>query len=92
MELAQFLNELWLARNAIWDGFLLTVAISGLSIVFGTLFGVVVGLVLVYAWAPLRFGIRIYVDFIRGTPVFVLVLSSFYILSVVGIQLTAFQA
>jgi polar amino acid transport system permease protein len=92
MEFAQFLNELWIARYAIWDGFLMTVAISFLSILCGTLFGVVVGLVLVYAWAPLRFGFRIYVDFIRGTPVFVLVLASFYILSVVGIQLTAFQA
>lgn len=92
MEFAQFLNELWLARNAIWDGFLMTVAISALSIFCGSLFGVIVGLVLVYAWAPVRFVFRVYVDFIRGTPVFVLVLASFYILSVVGIQLTAFQA
>jgi polar amino acid transport system permease protein len=39
-----------------------------------------------------RLAVRIYVDFVRGTPVFVLVLASFYLLSQVGIQLTAFQA
>jgi polar amino acid transport system permease protein len=92
MDVAQFLHEFWIARGAIWDGFQMTVAISALSIFFGTLLGLFVGLALVYAWLPVRFVVRIYVDFIRGTPVFVLVLASFYILSVIGIQLTAFQA
>ncbi len=92
MDVAQFLHEFWNARGAIWDGFQMTVAISALSIFFGTLLGLFVGLALVYSWLPFRFLVRIYVDFIRGTPVFVLVLASFYILSVIGIQLTAFQA
>lgn len=92
MDLSYFLNELWIARGAIWDGFQMTVAISTLAIVLGTGLGIFVGLVLVYAWTPFRFVVRIYVDFIRGTPVFVLVLASFYILSVIGIQLNAFQA
>ena len=92
MEFSHFLNELWIARGAIWDGFLMTVAISALAIVMGTVLGLFVGLLLVYGWAPVKFVVRIYVDFIRGTPVFVLVLASFYILSVVGIQLNAFQA
>ncbi len=92
MELTQFLNEAWLSRGAIWDGFVMTVAISALAIVLGTVLGLFVGIALVYGWRPLRFLVRLYVDFIRGTPVFVLVLASFYILSVVGIDLTAFQA
>ena len=92
MDFSYFLSELWIARGAIWDGFLMTVAISALAIVLGTVLGVFVGLALVYAWKPVRFLVRVYVDFIRGTPVFVLVLASFYILSVVGIQLNAFQA
>ena len=92
MEFSHFLSELWIARGAIWDGFLMTVAISALAIVLGTVLGIFVGLLLVYAWAPIKFVVRVYVDFIRGTPVFVLVLASFYILSVIGIQLNAFQA
>lgn len=92
MELSLFLKELVIARSAIWDGFLMTVAISTLAIFLGSVLGLFVGLALVYAWAPVRFLVRIYVDFIRGTPVFVLVLAAFYILSGIGIQLNAFQA
>lgn len=92
MDFSGFVNEMWLARGAIWEGFQMTVAISMLAIALGTVLGLFVGLVLVYAWAPFRFVVRVYVDFIRGTPVFVLVLASFYILSVVGVQLTAFEA
>jgi polar amino acid transport system permease protein len=92
MDFSLFANEIWIARGAIWDGFQMTVAISALAVVFGTLLGIVVGLGLVYAWMPIRFAVRVYVDFIRGTPVFVLVLASFYILSIIGVQLTAFQA
>ncbi len=92
MEFTQFLTELWIARGALWQGFQLTVAVSALAVVFGTVLGLFVGMVLVYAWAPFKLLVRLYVDFIRGTPVFVLVLASFYILSVIGIQLNAFQA
>ena len=92
MEFTQFLNELWIARGALWQGLQLTIAVSVLAIAFGTVLGLFVGLVLVYAWLPFKLLVRLYVDFIRGTPVFVLVLASFYILSVIGIQLTAFQA
>jgi len=60
--------------------------------VLGTILGIFVGLVLVYGRWVSRFLVRIYVDFVRGTPVFVLVLASFYLLSQIGIQLTAFQA
>jgi len=48
-------------------------------------------LILVYGGRVSSFLVRIYVDFVRGTPVFVLVLASFYLLSQIGIQLTAFQ-
>ena len=92
MDISLFLNEIWIARWAIWDGFQMTVAISMLAIAFGTVLGLFVGLALVYGWLPVRFAVRVYVDFIRGTPVLVLVLASFYILSVIGIQLNAFQA
>ena len=92
MDFSLFLHEIWIARWAIWDGFQMTVAISLLAIALGTALGLFVGLALTYAWLPVRFAVSVYVDFIRGTPVLVLVLASFYILSVIGIQLNAFQA
>jgi polar amino acid transport system permease protein len=36
--------------------------------------------------------VRGYTDFIRGTPVLVLVLASYYVLSTIGIDLSPFQA
>lgn len=92
MELQLFLSEMWTARWAIAEGVGVTLAISALAIALGSLLGVLVGLSLVYGHWSLRFVVRVYADFIRGTPVFVLVLASFYILAVIGVQLTAFEA
>ena len=91
-EQGTFPYELWVSRWAILQGLGTTVLVSALAIVLGTILGIFVGLVLVYGRWVSRFLVRIYVDFVRGTPVFVLVLASFYLLSQIGIQLTAFQA
>lgn len=84
--------ELWVSRWALLQGIGATVLISLLAILLGTILGIFVGLVLVYGRRASRFAVRLYVDFVRGTPVFVLVLASFYLLTQIGIQLTAFQA
>jgi polar amino acid transport system permease protein len=91
-ELEEFAIELWVARWAILHGLGITVLISILAIVLGTLLGVGVGLVLTYGKALPRFIARIFVDYVRGTPVFVLVLASFYLLTEIGVHLSAFQA
>jgi polar amino acid transport system permease protein len=87
-----FLQEVWLARGVILAGARVTTVTAILSIAAGTVLGTIVGLVLTYALWPLRWVTRAYVDFIRGTPVLVLVLASFYVLSIVRIQLSALQA
>jgi len=92
LDLPRFLSELWIARWAVMQGLGMTVVISALAITVGSLLGIAVGLVLVYGRLMPRFVVRLLVDFVRGTPVFVLVLASFYLLSGIGIQLTAFQA
>jgi polar amino acid transport system permease protein len=92
LEQGTFLYELWVSRWSLLQGVRATILISLLAILFGTILGVFVGLVLVYGRRASRFAVRMYVDFVRGTPVFVLVLASFYLLTQIGIQLTAFQA
>jgi polar amino acid transport system permease protein len=91
-EQGTLLYEVWVSRWAILQGLGTTVLVSLLAIVLGTFLGIFVGLILVYGRLASRFIVRMYVDFVRGTPVFVLVLASFYLLSQIGIQLTAFQA
>lgn len=92
MDLSAFFEQIWIARLVILKGLGITVSISALSIVAGSLLGVLVGLSLVYGNRVLRLLVRAYTDFIRGTPVLVLVLASYYVLSGIGIDLGPFQA
>jgi polar amino acid transport system permease protein len=92
MDPLAFLDQLWIARIPLLKGVGLTVAISSLAIVAGSALGLFVGLALTYGPRPLRWAVRGYTDFVRGTPVLVLVLASFYVLSTIGLQLNAFQA
>ncbi|KNY14478.1 ABC transporter permease [Shinella sp. SUS2] len=87
-----FLEQLWIARYVIMTGLATTVSISLLAIVAGSLFGVLVGLALVYGGRVLRFIVRAYTDIIRGTPVLVLVLASYYVSAAAGVDLGPFSA
>ena len=87
-----FLEQLWIARYVILNGIGVTVSISLLAILVGSVLGVFVGLALVYAGAILRLVMRAYTDIIRGTPVLVLVLASYYVSSAVGLDLGPFSA
>ncbi|AMB85013.1 ABC transporter permease [Pseudomonas agarici] len=91
-ESPSWLHELWGARNTLAQGFLTSVQCSALAIVGGTLIGIVVGLALTYGKFWMRLPLRLYVDLIRGTPVFVLVLACFYMAPALGWQISAFQA
>lgn len=87
-----FLRELWLARWPLLEGFRMTLWISFASIVLGTAIGSLVGIALVYAPRILRLPFWIYVDIVRGTPLLVLILSAFYIPTVLGVALSTTQA
>ena len=92
MNLTAFFEQIWIARMPLLRGVELTATISFLAIFAGSVLGMLVGLGLTYGPRPIRWVLRGYVDFIRGTPVLVLVLASFYVLSTIGLQLNAFQA
>jgi amine acid ABC transporter, permease protein, 3-TM region, His/Glu/Gln/Arg/opine family len=87
-----FFDQLWIARHVILSGLGVTVSVSLLAIAAGSLFGVLVGLALVYGVKPLRLLVRAYTDIIRGTPVLVLVLASYYVSAAVGVDLGPFAA
>ena len=87
-----FFDVVWDARFALLSGLGMTVLIAALAVLAGTLIGLGVGLVLSFMRGPLYWLVRIYVEFIRGTPVLVLILASFYILGTVGWKLSAVQA
>ena len=91
-EAHSWLQELWIARETLLSGFLTSIQCSVLAIICGTVVGMFAGLVLTYGGLLARLPFRLYVDLIRGTPVFVLVLAVFYMAPALGWQITAFQA
>ena len=90
--MSSFLSELWIARYPLLGGLLQTIGTSAASIILGTLLGTVVGLLLVYAPLVVRWICRIYIDIMRGTPVLVLILATFYMPAVIGLKLGTFIA
>jgi polar amino acid transport system permease protein len=92
MDIPAFLDQLFAARMSILKGMGMTVSISLLAICLGTMLGVGVGLALTYGAKPLHWIVRAYTDFIRGTPVLVLILASYYVLGTIGVDLSPFEA
>jgi polar amino acid transport system permease protein len=91
LNFTRFFTEIQKAGWPILEGVGMTVLISALAIVLGTILGIFVALSLVYGGKPQRFVVRAFLEFVRGTPVFVLILACYYLLSEI-VQLTAFQA
>ncbi len=87
--MSSFLSELWNVRAQLVEGLVTTVEVSAVAILFGSVIGLFAGIGLVFAGRTLRWPLRAYVDLVRGTPVLVLILASFYILAAFGIQFTA---
>jgi polar amino acid transport system permease protein len=75
---------------SLWQGLLVTLAVSGLVVVLSLLFGVVLGTIVSYGPAPIRWAIRIYSDVVRGIPILVLIFSVYYGLPPLGINLNNF--
>lgn len=92
MDFIRLFSDLYIARWAILEGVGMTLIISSVAIILGTMLGIGVALSLVYGGKIQRFAVRVFLEYVRGTPVFVLILACYYVLSQAGIQLTPFQA
>lgn len=75
--------------SLIMTGLKVTVQVSGLVLLIGTVLGVAGGISLLYGPPPLRWAVRIYVDIIRGIPLLVLLFATFYGLAALGTQTSA---
>jgi polar amino acid transport system permease protein len=88
----EFVTQLWLSKGQLLQGLIATLTVSSVAIVIGSAAGLLVGIGLSFGWRPIRWLLRGYVDFVRGTPVLVLILASFYILAIIGVQFSAMGA
>jgi polar amino acid transport system permease protein len=73
-------------------GLAVTLQLSALIILFGTIIGLFGGIGLLYGPVWLRAILRIYVDIIRGTPLLVVIFLIFYGLPALNVEIDGFQA
>jgi polar amino acid transport system permease protein len=77
----------------LWQGLLVTLAVSGLVVIFSLIAGVLLGMAASFGPRSLRWLVRIYCDTIRGIPVLVLIFTVYYGLSLlIGVDLNNFIA
>ncbi|BBO68652.1 amino acid ABC transporter permease [Desulfosarcina alkanivorans] len=87
-----YFNELIRSLPSFLEGLWMTVAVSGLSLLAGTVIGFICGIFRAGKNRILRTIIGAWVDLIRGTPFLVQVFIIFFILPSAGIELEAFSA
>jgi polar amino acid transport system permease protein len=87
-----YFNELIRSLPFFLKGVWMTVAVAGLSLIFGTIIGFFAGIVRAGHNKPARYIVGAWVDLIRGTPFLVQVFIIFFILPGIGIELEAFPA
>jgi polar amino acid transport system permease protein len=90
--LSFYFHELMRSLPFFMKGVYMTVAVAGLSLVFGTIIGFIAGILRAGRNRPARIIVGIWVDLIRGTPFLVQVFIIFFILPGIGIELEAFPA
>jgi polar amino acid transport system permease protein len=84
----ELMNSLPFFLKGLW----MTVAVSGLALIIGTIIGFFSGIVRAGRNKILRSFIGVWVDLTRGTPFLVQVFIIFFILPGIGIELEAFPA
>ena len=68
------------------EGLTVTLYVSFFAGIIGTLAGIILGLLSLSNIKPLEIFIRVYVDFVRGTPLLIQIFLVFFALPVIGIK------
>lgn len=87
-----FAHEVWISRISLLRGIGVTMSSALISIGLATMLGLALGVALTYGWKVLKFFARLYVDVLRGIPLLVLILFTYYGLSLFGVNIAAFWA
>ena len=74
-------SAIWVYREKFLQGWLMTVAISGASLIVSLSIGVLAALARRSSFLPLRYTAALYVEIIRGTPLLVQILILFYVVA-----------
>lgn len=87
-----YLERLVMSLPSFLRGIWVTIQVSGVSLILGTLLGTAAGLLRTRSFKPARVVIAAYVDVVRGTPYLVQIFVFFFILPEWGLQMEAYSA
>ena len=90
--MAQSLAAVLHAWPSLWRGLLVTLQVSAIVVAVSLVAGTVLGAVLSFGPALLRWPIRITADVIRGVPILVLIFFIYYVVPASGLKLDGFTA
>jgi len=76
----------------LWEGLVTTVLLGLVSIVIGSITGLLMALARLYGPPPVRALARAYIDVFRSIPLLVLLVLVYYALPFVGVRLSSFAA
>ncbi|RBI87536.1 amino acid ABC transporter permease [Rhodosalinus halophilus] len=76
----------------LWKGVWNTLALAGVILTLGAVWGVIVCLIRLYAPKPFRVLAIIYIDLFRAIPILVLLVLVYFALPFIGIRLNSFTA
>lgn len=82
-------GELW---GRLLDGALVTLQVTGLAVLWGTVVAIALGVVSLSSSRLARAAVRVYVEVLRGVSAIILIIWIYYALPLFGIRLTAMQA
>ncbi len=74
------------------EGSVITLYVSFFAGIIGTFAGIILGLLLLSNIKPIEWVIRVYVDFVRGTPLLIQIFLVFFALPAIGITLNEIWA
>ena len=90
--MASVINSILSNMPLIFKGLAVTLGISVLVLIIGTIIGICGGLGLLYGRRAVQVLVRLYVDTLRGIPLLVLIFAIFYGLPVLSIRVPAITA
>ena len=90
--MASVINSILINMPLIFKGLAVTLGISVLVLIIGTIIGICGGLALLYGRRAVQVLVRLYVDTLRGIPLLVLIFAIFYGLPVLSIRVPAITA
>lgn len=76
----------------LWQGLLITLEVSAITVVVALVLGVILGAGLTYGPRIIAWPIRVYSDVVRGTPLLVLIFFVYYGLPALGVKIGNFWA